>query len=739
LKPGKDPTLAESYRPISLLGCDRKIMEKMLCVRFDFWAEQNGALSPTQYGFRKGKGTRDCLAILTTDIKTSFEMKNQTVAAFLDISGAYDNVLIDILCKIMLEKKWPAKIVRLLWNLLWKKELHFYVGNEKHITRTGYKGLPQGSVLSPFLYNLIGSDIDRFIPLGCKILQYADDVVIYATHRLMEIARYLVQTACTALSVFFDIIGLTISSTKSETMVFSRKHTKPELRILVYGQHLPQTKEFKYLGVFFDCGLRWSTQVHYVQRRCLQRLNFMNSIAGTWWGAHPKCMLLLYQGLIGSVLEYASICYANMAKTHFLKLERIQYRGIRIALGLMKSTPNNSLGVLSGKPPLEERFTYLNSKFLLKIFGKIDHPLQKTILDLKSLNPDRCMKGTNLIDYLEVTATMEYYQFDLAALVSQPKIDFSIFNKLQEVTEDFYPIIAPREVTAITTNYPLTHVIYTDGSMIRDQTGFAIHNNSDCKLEQRLQSPSSVFSAEILAIKSALEYITTKPQGKYIIFSDSMSSLMALESRKFSCQSHPIVLHCKQIYYDIQRSGHDVTLSWVPAHVGVPGNEIADEMAKNACTNGTMSHQPPLPPDFKKLSKHQMLQKWKTKWKNCDTGRLTHSIFPEVTVKPWFHEFQEERGVITTISRIITGHCSAKSHLNRFNIVDDPLCVCRENYETVDHLMWECPRFDRQSVIPELSSLGIQFGTPIRDLCALKKYEALKVCHSFFKNCGVQI
>jgi hypothetical protein len=46
-----------------------------------------------QYGFRKGKGTRDYLAILVTDINNSFEMKEQTVAAFLDISGAYDNVI----------------------------------------------------------------------------------------------------------------------------------------------------------------------------------------------------------------------------------------------------------------------------------------------------------------------------------------------------------------------------------------------------------------------------------------------------------------------------------------------------------------------------------------------------------------------------------------------------------------------------------------------------------------------
>jgi Reverse transcriptase (RNA-dependent DNA polymerase) len=112
---------------------------KMLCTRFDFWAEQNLALSPTQFGFRKGKGTRDCLAILTTSINTSFEKKEQTVAAFLDISGAYDNVLIDLLCNKMLEKNWPAQIVRLMWNLMWKKELQFYFGNKKYISRTRYK------------------------------------------------------------------------------------------------------------------------------------------------------------------------------------------------------------------------------------------------------------------------------------------------------------------------------------------------------------------------------------------------------------------------------------------------------------------------------------------------------------------------------------------------------------------------------------------------------------------------
>jgi hypothetical protein len=59
-------------------------------------------------------------------------------------------------------------------------------------------------------------------------------------------------------------------------------------------------------------------------------------------------MLLLYKGLIGLVLDYESVCYSGMTKTHMLRLERVQYRGIRLDLGLMCSTPNNSLGYLSG-------------------------------------------------------------------------------------------------------------------------------------------------------------------------------------------------------------------------------------------------------------------------------------------------------------------------------------------------------------------------------------------------------
>jgi hypothetical protein len=54
LKPGKSADNADFYRPISLLSCNRKLFEKIIFTRLDYWAERFELLSPTQFGFRKG-------------------------------------------------------------------------------------------------------------------------------------------------------------------------------------------------------------------------------------------------------------------------------------------------------------------------------------------------------------------------------------------------------------------------------------------------------------------------------------------------------------------------------------------------------------------------------------------------------------------------------------------------------------------------------------------------------------
>jgi hypothetical protein len=91
----------------------------MLLLRLELWAKKSGILSGTQFGIRKGKGTTDFLAVLTTEVKTPFQQKNQVLAAFLDITGAYDNVLIDILCRELNKERISTPLVFLLWDMMW--------------------------------------------------------------------------------------------------------------------------------------------------------------------------------------------------------------------------------------------------------------------------------------------------------------------------------------------------------------------------------------------------------------------------------------------------------------------------------------------------------------------------------------------------------------------------------------------------------------------------------------------
>jgi hypothetical protein len=142
LKPGKELGIAGSYRLISLLSCVRKLFEKIFYTRLDYCVERFDILSLSQCGFTKGRETCECLSLLSSDLCISFERKKKTLKAILDISGAYNNVLIDVLCKNMCGLQLPLEMVRILWNLLHRKNLVFYHGREANTRRVGMIDLP---------------------------------------------------------------------------------------------------------------------------------------------------------------------------------------------------------------------------------------------------------------------------------------------------------------------------------------------------------------------------------------------------------------------------------------------------------------------------------------------------------------------------------------------------------------------------------------------------------------------
>jgi hypothetical protein len=114
----------------------------------------------------------------------------------------------------------------------------------------------------------------------------------------------------------------------------------------------------------------------------------------------------------------------------------------------------------------------------------------------------------------------------------------------------------------------------------------------------------------------------------------------------------------------------------VPAHVGIAGNERADFEARQATFGNMVYDAQSVARDLLPVTKQIMLDEWQKSWEVAETERFLHSIFPRVSFGPWFEELRAQRKLITTVSRIIWGHCEVRAHLKRFSIVNGSMCVC---------------------------------------------------------------
>ena len=95
LKPGKDPALPSSYRPISLLDTIGKLFEKILLARMLHEVSERGLTRDEQFGFRPRHSTSLQLPRLVERTKRNFGEKMLTGAVFLYVAKALDTVWID--------------------------------------------------------------------------------------------------------------------------------------------------------------------------------------------------------------------------------------------------------------------------------------------------------------------------------------------------------------------------------------------------------------------------------------------------------------------------------------------------------------------------------------------------------------------------------------------------------------------------------------------------------------------
>lgn len=723
LKHGKPPEVSDSYRPIALSSTFSKIFEHLLKNRLEWFVEKNSLLPSSQFGFRKGLCTVDSLGIFVTDLRIAFSRNESVLAAFLDITAAYDNVILSVLRYKLQQLSIPEKIIRVLCSILMCREVLLRVPGQNLGTRLVWKGLPQGCVLSPILYNLYTSSLHLSLNPDCQILQYADDLVLYISSPSISQASSSLQISLDSLSLWLEERGLQLSASKSTVVTFSRKRNIPLVSLKIEGSYIPVCDSVKFLGLILDSKLTGIKHIEHIIKKAERNLNIIKALSGVSWGSHPFTQKILYHAIVRSVLDYGTFLLKPSNKSSLKALDTLQSRALRCVLGCMRSTPVNALQVECVDPPLFIRFQFLSDRFLLRVNARSDHPLKKKLECLDNLcltssywhhkqtppliNSFKKLRDVEQDSPIQTFPKLCWHEFPYEVITYSPNVIVNLgFAKESPQNNILF-------TSEVTTRWNNSHLFFTDASKLTElgKTGVAVYyQNSRIALLFQCPPHSSVFTGECVGILEACLFIESHNISNAVIFSDSKSALESISINPiYNKLNSDIILNIRNSLFNSSSKGLNITLVWIPGHSGIRGNEVVDSLAKQATSQQVDNkHYRYQTYDILNLPQRQAHQSWQEDWDKTSKikGRSYASIQALVPRKPWFSKYKKlNKKSVSILSRIRLGHCCTPVFLNKIRIRDSSLCECGFEEGSLDHIFFACPNntFCIYNLLPKLN------------------------------------
>ena len=367
-----------------------------------------------------------------------------------------------------------------------------------------------------------------------------------------------------------------------------------EASINFNGDTIKASKQAKFLGMTLDSRLSWNNHLDCLIKRCtMHNTNIISSLRSTWWGAHPQSLLPLYKSLILGTIDYRLPCILPQNRTFFYKLGVVQRRAIRLVLGLRNSTPNRVVCADAHEHPLHIRQSKLANRYVLKIFSITNHPATNEIGYLE--NSITARKSQELAKYPLVLAynrfsihrpkihlcpTPLYFFYSLKSQQFTPNLITDQGKKINKAESPHHAFLS-RFKKLLSTHT----AFYTDGSGADpgSYVGLAIYSSppENFKFLARISSLASIFSVEALAIQLTLEYIASLNLSKAVIFTDSLSTIQALDNYStFIPSTHATIFRIKNLLLELNDQGKSIFLAWIRSHKGIHGNEEVDTLAK---------------------------------------------------------------------------------------------------------------------------------------------------------------
>jgi ribonuclease HI len=250
--------------------------------------------------------------------------------------------------------------------------------------------------------------------------------------------------------------------------------------------------------------------------------------------------------------------------------------------------------------------------------------------------------------------------------------------------------------------------IYTDGAQSANgTTGCSLYEpDSGYEKSIRLTDHTTVYASELTAVEHAIEWannIQSPAKTELVIATDSLAVVQSIDNRTEKTRPNQVNRVLNKIDNSL-RKYEKVTITWIPGHHGIHGNEKADELAKKALSRPMIDHhlrkeRNELKIDIRKHTTNE----WQTHWTNHDRGNFYKDIEPLVGTKVKYTDDSRRKEV--TITRLRLGHCLLNDTLHQINRRANDNCDTCPEEETVQHYLMHCP--DQQGLREKLRTLCV--------------------------------
>ncbi|XP_053683669.1 uncharacterized protein LOC128733859 [Sabethes cyaneus] len=234
--------------------------------------------------------------------------------------------------------------------------------------------------------------------------------------------------------------------------------------------------------------------------------------------------------------------------------------------------------------------------------------------------------------------------------------------------------------------------MFTDASKEGHSCGIGIYVEGINKsITYHLANEVSITEAELIAIKVALYTIAESNLQEAVIYTDSRAACEILKLAKEQDEREEIV---DEILETADK--WNISLQWIPSHIGVIGNDIADKLAKRGTIDGQILENKISYKDAYWILKSRKTLKTNT-WYNDyakEKGQTFFQLQPEIKAKPWFIGLTLNGQQVRLLNRLMAGHDWSKYWKHKMKITENPNCEICEESETAEHLILHCTKFN---------------------------------------------